>query len=454
MNNRPAITLPPAVQSKMLQYEVLMNHPDLNSRYITDVDNFRFKHLLEQHSVNGETHSFATWLSLAEREDVLNYIYLQIKHDPFDNFFVLHWAVMCRQPRNIIKIFIELNPKLYKIVYATDQVHDTPLHLAVREGNLEMAADLIDITKNPDLAHVTDCSPLHLAVAKNDLEMTRLFIVKQAQLDLKDGRGCTPLHIAIRNNSTQLIKDLVAAGAGTLFQNSSGDTAAHLVLQKSKLEAEKLFPLLGWQCDLGVNTTNNNGETIFTLAAANGHLNLVNRWLDFHLGSNENSVKLDQVNINKAFKAAVRNGHADIVYALLPHIDNFKDECAEKSNSALMIAAQKKYVDIIKMLCNHLLVNYMAERDAGQEYKKYTYFFVKKGQGFSRTQKIAAAQALVDVLEGRAALQNLNPQHYAALNNGELRGIKNKVLKFCSDVGHLPMPAETALLAVPAKHGV
>ncbi|KAJ7861556.1 ankyrin repeat-containing domain protein [Mycena olivaceomarginata] len=77
----------------------------------------------------------------------------------------------------------------------------TALHLASRNGQLEVARLLIERNASIDLATKDGATALHLALRNGHLEVARLLIECNASIDLGDEDGWTALHLALRNGT-------------------------------------------------------------------------------------------------------------------------------------------------------------------------------------------------------------------------------------------------------------
>src|SRR3990167_4759269 len=329
MQNR--ITIPPQVSAIIVQIDAVKNDSNLSIEFFTDLKSFSYRHLTTTHPYENQKHSFAKWVHLAGRQDILNWLYQNATEaDVNNNYFLLHWAVLCRQPeQTIIRLSTyKRTNSSYSVYYRkndpylTKQNNMTPLLLAVSEGNLEMVNWLIESTHDAQATTANTTSPLHLSVSMSNEEMVRLLLERKALLDAYDENGRTPLHLAMIVGHPDIISTLVKAGADILAQDSVGTTPVHLAMRKNEdtnTYLELLMPKdLTW-----TNVANYSHLAAFTLAASNNQINLISHCLDQQYQNDNNAAgnaKILPATFSQALRAASRHGLLDVVELLLPHI--------------------------------------------------------------------------------------------------------------------------------------
>jgi len=436
MINRP---IPPSVRAIMLQIDCLIEHPDISPDYFSDVKSLRLESLTNSYTINQQTYSLATWLHLAGRDGLLTWIYNHCcDTNPANNFFLLHWAVLCRQPENVINELISYQYKSFPNgVKDADLPHQirfnqlTPLHLAVLECNTEMANIIITASQDPEVHAVGSTPPLHIAIINNDIDMISLFIKHSADLNSRDFRGNTPLHLAMRYCDPVIAKILIDAGANYLLPDSFGNTSLHIIADKNN-DAVTYLEYLNLHTNKGVNDCNKKGKSPFSIAAAKGNLPLLARWLNAQPVDDSNITINEHVNhdtLRNSIRIASKHGHHHVVDKLLPQFGDIKDECTGNPGTALFLAARYGFKKTVFSLCRHLLTSYIRRRSSEDEYVKHTYFFVKRGAGYSKTQKLKAAKALLNVLDNKED-SNILRAHYGALHNSRLGWIFCVIQKF------------------------
>ena len=89
----------------------------------------------------------------------------------------------------------------------------TPLHIAARYNNAEVADKLIAANANVNATDDDGKTPLHIAAEYNSTEVTDKLIAANVHVNATDKNGQTPLHNAARYNKVAVAKKLIAAGA-------------------------------------------------------------------------------------------------------------------------------------------------------------------------------------------------------------------------------------------------
>lgn len=97
----------------------------------------------------------------------------------------------------------------------TDTRGNTPLHVAVAQGNVQVVEMLLRHGANPDaVMWATGYTPLHLSAMGAYTTVTRSLLAHGARVSSLGGpRLCTPLHIAASHGSWPCIRALIGAGA-------------------------------------------------------------------------------------------------------------------------------------------------------------------------------------------------------------------------------------------------
>lgn len=111
----------------------------------------------------------------------------------------------------------------------------TPLHRAVRSGQLDQVRDLLAqgaqvnaaIAKRSVLWHRLE-TPLETAIRNRQVEIAKLLIERGANVNARNPRGETLLHLAVRNNDLEFVRILLAAGAHPTVASNDRLTPAHL----------------------------------------------------------------------------------------------------------------------------------------------------------------------------------------------------------------------------------
>jgi ankyrin repeat protein len=108
-------------------------------------------------------------------------------------------------------------PKKERLLTRTAMHHD-----------LATARALLDSGADPSLADDGGVTPLHVAAREGDVEMIRLLLAHRSPVDPRDRYRATPLHYAAARKQVGAVRALLAAGADRRAENTSRETPLKL----------------------------------------------------------------------------------------------------------------------------------------------------------------------------------------------------------------------------------
>lgn len=122
-----------------------------------------------------------------------------------------------------------------------DNYGNSPLHIAILEGEREYATSLINQGADINLKNNLELSPLHLAAFLDDDEAAKYLLNKGAEIDIRGNSGYTPLHIAAEMNHVDVARDLLLTGAKSNMKTNQKLTPKAIARIQRNPEMNKLI---------------------------------------------------------------------------------------------------------------------------------------------------------------------------------------------------------------------
>lgn len=148
-------------------------------------------------------------------------------------------------------------------------------------------------------------TPLHCATRCQNEVMTRRLLYAGANPQILDNSRMTPLHLAASSGSLAVVEHLLRGGASAHARDDLGQLPIHIAARKGILAVAKVL-IKGVE----INAQDKGSQTPLTLAAANGHEDIVHELLQ-----DKADVNLRAINGNALVQAAA-NGHYGVVSVL------------------------------------------------------------------------------------------------------------------------------------------
>ena len=144
------------------------------------------------------------------------------------------------------------------------QQNGSPLHVTIRQNNLEMLEVLLKAgAKTEDRDRMDNATPLIDAARFSRPEIIDQLVKAGADLHARDKDGNTPLHIAAFSGNEPSVRALLAAGAGLEQQDNKSQTPLILALSRGYVPPAKLLMDAG----SNINAKDEDQGNIFHAAA-------------------------------------------------------------------------------------------------------------------------------------------------------------------------------------------
>lgn len=162
-------------------------------------------------------------------------------------------------------------------IHLHDNNENSPLHIAARNGNLNIVKLLIKKGSKVDVRNRRKQTPLHWAAHNGHPEIVDYLIAEGANVDAVEDEGGTPLSWVAYVGHLEIVKQLVDYGSNIQSADMHSNTPLHWACYHGRLEVVKFLIEKG--ADL--HKKNSYGYTPLDLAVRNGHLATVLFLLDW-----------------------------------------------------------------------------------------------------------------------------------------------------------------------------
>jgi len=119
------------------------------------------------------------------------------------------------------------------IQYANVNVRDphkrTPLHIALKDGDVGFAQELVEHGADVNAKDNYESTPLHLGSRDGHVESTQVLVKHGANVDAQDNSKSTPLHLALRGGHVEIAQMPIEHGADVKSQDNDKSGPLHLL---------------------------------------------------------------------------------------------------------------------------------------------------------------------------------------------------------------------------------
>jgi ankyrin repeat protein len=231
----------------------------------------------------------------------------------------LHYAVLSGLPNLVKSLVTGLSPDVNSRNFFNDV---TPLHLASREGYVEVARVLLEHGADAMTLDVDESTPLHLASERGHVEIARVLLERSADVNSQDVDRWTALHHASRGGHREITRFLLEHGADAKARNQDESTPLHLASGCGLVDIARVLLKQG----ADANAQDAEGWTPLHQASGGGHVEVVRLLLEHGASTStqEHDVKMSAKDgsLWAPLHLACQEGYLDIVRLLLDSGEN------------------------------------------------------------------------------------------------------------------------------------
>ncbi|XP_048064514.1 CARD- and ANK-domain containing inflammasome adapter protein [Megalobrama amblycephala] len=171
-------------------------------------------------------------------------------------------------------------------VYIKDKQGRTALHWAAAQGEVGVIQLLLTAGADANVSEREKKTPLHLAAMEGHTKAVSVLLAGKAKVGAKDMDGCSPLHYAARNGKERAAGVLLTSGKikNVDDKNVWRRTPLHLAAEHGR---EVLVGLL-LENGAKINSLDNNKDTPLHCACRDGHVETVQRLINWTNGERAN----------------------------------------------------------------------------------------------------------------------------------------------------------------------
>lgn len=195
------------------------------------------------------------------------------------------------------------------------------------------------------LVEKRDDTPLHLAVRAGDLDLVLKLLTGSEDQDKQNQSGETALYVAAEYGNADMVKEMVKYydSEAASIKARNGLDAFHIAAKQGDVEVVKV--LMEALPELSMTFDQSNTTALHT-AAEQGHIEVVN----FLLQKNRNMITIRKSNLKTALHSCARKGHLEVVKALLNKEPELAIWTDKKGQTALHMAVKGVSVEVVDEL--------------------------------------------------------------------------------------------------------
>ncbi|ODM89562.1 Ankyrin-3 [Orchesella cincta] len=226
---------------------------------------------------------------------------------------------------------------------------DSPLHLAVKKKDLEIARIFVDAGANVDAVNNLGQTCLHIAAEIGDENFCKFFYLVKANPHLADKEDRTPIHLAAMNGHTNLIDLFADKFKVSVFERTrDGSTLMHI----ASLHGHPETAMALFRKGVPLQMPNKGGARSIHIAARHGHAAMIAKLLE--KGEKVDSVTNDNFTALHIAVEAVRPNVVETLlgYGAEVHIKGGKDQETPLHIGARVLGGEKCALMLLKSGAN------------------------------------------------------------------------------------------------------
>ena len=244
--------------------------------------------ILEEHYVRGDHHQQELEEALCDAAEagktgvVKELLDLGVSPDANKFGITAMTAASIKRHKQIVRLLLKKGASVDG--WPNDSI---PLHQAIKNGHVEIAALLLDFGANIQARDRLNRTALFETLGTPDTRGAALLLKNGIDISCRDSTGNTVLHEAARRGKVELASRFVGRGVEVNFPNHEGLTPLHLAAQYGHLEVAALLLHKGATvnaCDPTGNTPlilMDHLKAALSLAAEAGHADIQKLLLDY-----------------------------------------------------------------------------------------------------------------------------------------------------------------------------
>lgn len=190
---------------------------------------------------------------------------------------VLHWSGWKGNARELRRILLAgADPNV------PDPAGRIPLHFSAMTSSAACTEVLTELGADVSRADCIGETPLHCACSTGKLANVTCLLSAGADADASTLKGTTPLMSAVSSGSLEVVRTILRHGVNVQAVDAAGESAVSLAVWMNRHDMVRILASEG-QANMDVTTC--SGRSILHTVAQYGDIQMVETFLDIHLGT-------------------------------------------------------------------------------------------------------------------------------------------------------------------------